>query len=143
MYYNTQYQVNSKCQMKQFKIKKFVAEAKKLKVTDKILLKTLSHFLKIDLKGRQKNALGAGLYKLRLATNESRGKSGGSRTILALKEEKRVIWLHLFAKNEKENITASELKKLKTLADILSTISDKDITRLIKNHELCEVNENV
>lgn len=129
--------------MKQFKVKKFVAEAKKLRVTDKIISKTLSHFLKVDLKGRQKNALGAGLYKLRLATNEGQGKSGGSRTILALKEEKRVIWLHLFAKNEKENITASELKKLKILADILSTISDKDITRLIKNNELCEVNENV
>lgn len=129
--------------MKQFKVKKFVTEAKKLKVADKVLSRTLSHFLKVDLKGRQKNALGAGLYKLRLATNEGQGKSGGSRTILALKEEKRVIWLHLFAKNEKENITASELKKLKVLADILLTISDKDITQLIKNNELCEVNENV
>lgn len=129
--------------MKQYKVRKFVSEAKKLNVTDHILSGTLSNFLKVDLKGRQKNALGAGLYKLRLATNEGQGKSGGSRTLLAFKTENRIIWLHLFAKNDKENITASELKKLKLLADILLAMSDKDITRLINDNELYEVNENV
>ncbi len=129
--------------MKQYKVKKFVSEAKKLNVTDQSLSETLSRFLEIDSKGRQKNALGAGLYKLRLATNEGQGKSSGSRTLLAFKKESRIIWLHLFAKNDKENITASELKKLKLLADILLSMPDEEVARLINANELYEVNENV
>lgn len=129
--------------MKQYKVKKFVGEAEKLNVTDLLLSETLSHFLEIDPKGRQKNALGAGLYKLRIATNEGQGKSGGSRTLLAFKNESRIIWLHLFAKNDKENISVSDLKKLKLLANILLSMSDEEVVRLIKANELYEVNENV
>jgi hypothetical protein len=51
----------------------------------------------------------------------------------------RVIWLHLFAKNDKENVTTTELKKLKKLADILLGLSQSDINRLIKSGELYEV----
>lgn len=129
--------------MKQYKVKKFVSEAKKLQVTDQSLSEALLHFLKIDPKGRQKNALGAGLYKLRLATHEGQGKSSGSRTLLAFKRESRIIWLHLFAKNDEENITASDLKKLKLLADILLSMSDETIRQLVNDNQLYEVNENV
>lgn len=129
--------------MKQYKVKKFVGEAEKLNVTDLLLSETLAHFLKIDPKSRQKNALGAGLYKLRVATNEGQGKSGGSRTLLAFKNENRIIWLHLFAKNDKENISVNDLKKLKLLANILLSMSDEEVVRLIKANELYEVNENV
>lgn len=129
--------------MNSYKVKKFANEAKKLKVTNEQLLETLSHFLKMETEDRQKYSLGAGLYKLRLATNEGKGKSGGSRTVLAFKQDTRVIWLHLFAKNDKENITTSELKKLKLLADILLSMPIEDILKLIKANELYEVTKNV
>ncbi len=129
--------------MNSYKVKKFSHEAKKLKVTNEQLLETLSHFLKMETEDRQKYSLGAGLYKLRLATNEGKGKSGGSRTVLAFKQDTRVIWLHLFAKNNKENITTSELKKLKLLADIFLSMPIEDILKLIKANELYEVTENV
>lgn len=116
---------------------------KKLKVTNEQLSETLSHFLKMETEDRQKYSLGAGLYKLRLATNEGKGKSGSSRTVLAFKQDTRVIWLHLFAKNDKENITTSELKKLKLLANILLSMPIEDILKLIKANELYEVTENV
>ena len=101
------------------------------------------HFLKTSDDERQRYSLGAGLYKLRLATNEGQGKSGGSRTILAFQTESRVIWLHLFAKNDKGNVTTNELKKLKSLADVLLGLSVDGIARLMKLDELCEVNEHV
>ena len=129
--------------MKYYKVKKFAREANKLKATDKLLSDTLVHFLETSDDERQKYSLGAGLYKLRLATNEGQGKSGGSRTILAFKTDNRIIWLHLFAKNDKGNVTTNELKKLKSLADILLELSASDMARLIKLGELYEVNEHV
>jgi hypothetical protein len=120
-------------------VKRFLHEARKLHVTDKLLNDTLTYFSEMKLDGRQRYALGASLYKLRLATNEGHGKSGGSRSILAFQMDHRVIWLHLFAKSDKENITIMELKKLKKLADILLELSQGDINRLIKSGELNEV----
>jgi hypothetical protein len=87
--------------------------------------------------------LGAGLYKLRIATKEGRGKSGGSRSILAFKKDNGIYWLHLFSKNDKENVTTSELKKLKQLSDIMFTLTDEQVKNLVSLGELCEVNTNV
>ena len=109
---------------------------------DLLLFQTLYDFLSIGKIGQQKFSLGAGLYKLRLATKEGRGKSGGSRSILAFEKESRVIWLHLFSKNEKGNVSTVELKKLKTLSDILLELPEAEIANLIKLGELCEVREN-
>lgn len=129
--------------MKYYKVKKFVHEAKKLRIFDTLLSDTLDHFLKIEPDAQQKYSLGAGLYKLRLSTNEGQGKRAGSRTILAFKSNSRVIWLHIFAKSDKNNVTTSELKKLKTLADILLDLTDSEIGKLIKLGELYEVNDHV
>ncbi len=129
--------------MKQYKVKRFLAEAKKLKITDRALIDTVNSFMVLDAQGQQRHALGAGLYKLRLASVEGKGKSGGSRTILAVQQRKRLIWLHLFAKNDKGNVTTGELSKLKILADILLGLSDSDIDKLVKSGELLEVENHV
>ncbi len=129
--------------MKHLKIKKFNHEAEKIGLGDKVLIETLDSFLKLNRDEQQKYSLGAGLYKLRIATNEGRGKSGGSRSILAFKKDNGVYWLHLFSKNDKGNITSSELKKLKQLADIMLGLNEEQIIRLIGLGELCEVNKNV
>ena len=129
--------------MQHFKVKRFSNEAKKDNVSDEQLFKTLIHFLNLETNDQQKFSLGAGLYKLRLATKEGRGKSGGSRSILAFKNDSRVVWLHLFSKSEKGNVSTSELKKLKQLSNILLEIPDNNIATLVELGELCEVNENV
>lgn len=128
--------------MKNLKAKKFSGEAKKSKVSDKMLTETLRDFIALDEAGRKKYALGAGLYKLRLSSKSGRGKSGGSRSILAFKKDDRVIWIHLFDKNDKGNVTTKELKKLKTLADILLSLGDAELKRLIEAGELLEVQDN-
>jgi hypothetical protein len=108
-----------------------------------MLIQTLDEFLEMEKTHQEKYSLGASLYKLRLATNEGKGKSGGSRCILAYKQNNKLFWLHLFSKNDKENITTNELKKLKTLSNILFGLSNEEVSNLINLGELWEVNENV
>lgn len=128
--------------MKHIKIKKFSNEADKVDLTDSILVEASSNFFKLSREEQLKYSLGAGLYKLRIATKEGRGKSGGSRSILAFKNDKGLFWLHLFSKNDKGNVTTSELKKLKHLADIMFELSDEKIKKLINLGELFEVKIN-
>lgn len=142
MYYNTVHHILVAL-MKHIKIKRFNNEAKKADLKDDTLVETLSNFIKLNRDEQLKYSLGAGLYKLRIATKEGRGKSGGSRSILAFKNDNGVYWLHLFSKNDKGNVTTAELKKLKHLADIMFGLTDEQIIKLIKLGELCEVNTNV
>jgi hypothetical protein len=125
--------------LEHYKVKKFSNEAKKENVSDELLSETLNEFLDMGKNGQQKFSLGAGLYKLRLAAKEGRGKSGGSRSILAFKNDSRVIWLHLFSKNEKGNVSITELKKLKLLSNILLETSADKIIQLIELGELWEI----
>jgi len=129
--------------MKHLKIKKFSSEAKRANLIDQILIDTLNEFFNLSREEQLKYSLGAGLYKLRIATKEGRGKSGGSRSILAFKKDNEIYWLHLFSKNDKENVTTSELKKLKQLSDIMFTLTDEQVKNLVNLGELCEVNTNV
>lgn len=129
--------------MKHYKIKKFANEAKHNDVQDQLLMDTINDFLSSERDHQQKYSLGANLYKLRIATKEGRGKSGGGRTILAFKKDDKVVWMHYFSKNEKGNITSVELSRLKTLSNILLTLSDVEINKLIKFGELIEVNQHV
>lgn len=129
--------------MKHLKIKKFSSEAKRANLRDQILIDTLNEFFNLSRGEQLKHSLGAGLYKLRIATKEGRGKSGGSRSILAFKKDNGIYWLHLFSKNDKENVTTSELKKLKQLSDIMFTLTDEQVKTLVSLGELCEVNTNV
>ena len=62
---------------------------------------------------------------------------------LAFKNDNRIVWLHLFSKNEKENVSTTDLKKLKLLSHILLDLPDNEFKKLIELGELYEVNEHV
>ena len=128
--------------MKHLKIKKFCAEAKKNNLDDRDLVETKNEFIKLTREEQLKFSLGAGLFKLRIATKSGRGKSAGSRSLLAFQKNNGIFWLHLFSKNDKENITSLELKKLKQLSNIMIHLNDAEIEKLINIGELYEVNEN-
>ncbi len=54
-----------------------------------------------------------GIKKLRWAAS-GRGKRGGARIIYYFADEKgRILLLDIYAKNEKENLTADDLRELK------------------------------
>jgi hypothetical protein len=59
--------------------------------------------------------LGGGLIKLRIA-RPGAGKRGGFRTLIAYQVGSRAVFLFGFAKNERENISQTQLDELKEFA---------------------------
>ena len=59
--------------------------------------------------------LGGGVIKQRIA-RPGQGKSGGFRTLIVFRAGAQAIFVHGFAKNEKDNIGREELPALKRLA---------------------------
>ena len=84
--------------------------------------------------------LGGHVYKQRVA-RAGGGKSGGFRTIILLKVGGHSFFAHGFAKNEKANLTAKELKALRKLAEVLLALSDADIDKGITAGEFVKVED--
>ena len=82
--------------------------------------------------------LGSELLKKRIA-RPGGGKSGGYRTVLAYRQGERVIFMHLFAKNEKSDVTRSELTALKTLAKAYMSLSAVELDKAVLKMALREV----
>ena len=63
-------------------------------------------------------SLGHGLYKVRFA-RQGEGKSGGYRTVHYYRQDNGpLLLLTMFAKNEKANLSASELALLTRMAEL-------------------------
>jgi hypothetical protein len=82
--------------------------------------------------------LGGGLIKQRLART-GQGKSGGYRTVIALRRGDRAVFLYGFAKNERGNIDADELDEIRNLARGFLGLTAQQIATLIAENELMEV----
>ncbi len=77
--------------------------------------------------GLSSSDLGNHLFKIRVKKPHS-GKSSGFRTIVVCRENDRAIFLYGFGKNERANISTSELQYFKKLGDDLLAL-DKDKLR--------------
>ncbi len=82
--------------------------------------------------------LGGGVYKQRVA-RDGEGKSGGFRTIIVFKIGGHSFFAHGFAKSEKANVSAKELKALKRLANLLLRYADAELVAAKSAGELVEV----
>jgi hypothetical protein len=82
--------------------------------------------------------LGGGVFKQRVA-REGGGKSGGFRTIILFRVGSHSFFAHGFAKSDKANVSAKELKALKRLADVLLGFSEEQIGAAQEAGELSEV----
>ncbi len=82
--------------------------------------------------------IGGGLLKKRLAA-PGRGKRGGYRTIVAYRQGVRLVFLHGFAKNEKDNITPKERKVLIKLGDAYLQHDDATMVAMAKRRLIIEV----
>ncbi len=91
-------------------------------------------------KGEFDADLGGHVYKQRVA-REGKGKSGGFRTIVLFKAGGHTFFVHGFAKNEKANIGAKELKALKQLAELYLGYSADEISAAVNGGALIEVME--
>jgi hypothetical protein len=88
--------------------------------------------------GRCDADLGGGVFKQRIA-RDGGGKSGGYRTIVLFKIEGHCFFAHGFAKSDKANITAKELKALKRLAGVLLDYTVAQLRAAESAGELIEV----
>jgi hypothetical protein len=82
--------------------------------------------------------LGAGLIKLRVA-RAGQGKRGGYRTLVAYRSGRRAVFLFGFAKNERENVSPSQLEDLKAAAGDILRRSEEDLSDDIAAGRLQEV----
>lgn len=82
--------------------------------------------------------LGNGVVKKRVAL-PGRGKSGGVRTLVATR--KASVWFFMagFAKNDRANVTPSELEALQTLAGSLLGLAPRRLDALVQDGSLQEI----
>jgi len=85
--------------------------------------------------------LGAGLFKKRIAI-PGKGKRGGWRALLGFQAGRKVFFLYLFSKNNRDNIEDDEIKALKRLTKHYLTMTPGEIKIALQCGELNEVNYN-
>jgi hypothetical protein len=82
--------------------------------------------------------LGGGLIKQRVA-RPGEGRSGGFRSIIAFRKGDRSFFIYGFAKNELDNIGASDLRLLKRLAKNYLQQDESALQILMGDRELQEI----
>jgi hypothetical protein len=118
-----------------FKNKPFARFARKHQLADAAFCAAVAEVEK----GLLDADLGGGVIKQRIA-RPGGGKSGGFRTLILFRIRERAIFVHGFAKNERDNITDDELLALKKLASLLLAYSDEELERAVASGTLMEVN---
>jgi len=117
-----------------FKTKAFIRFAHKAGISDFALCRAVVN----AERGLVAADLGGGVIKQRIA-RPGQGKSGGFRTLIVFRAGTRAVFVHGFAKNEKDNIATGELAALKKLASELLAYDDQILLRVIELSVLVEV----
>jgi hypothetical protein len=74
--------------------------------------------------------LGGGLIKQRIATG-NRGASKGSRAVIFYKRGEIAVFLHIFPKNRKANLTKSELEVYLKLTRAIEALTEGRVKELV------------
>lgn len=82
--------------------------------------------------------LGGHVVKKRVAL-PGRGKSGGARTLVATQKGNRWFFVFGFEKNERANISHTELEALQALASELLALSGDQLSRAVEDGALQEI----
>ena len=82
--------------------------------------------------------LGGDVVKKRVAL-PGRGKSGGARTLVATRRAGRWFFVFGFEKNERANVTATELGAMQTLASQLLALSEAQLDVAVEDGALQEI----
>ena len=119
--------------MRLFKTKPFARFAKRERIADALLVEAISR----AERGLIDADLGGGVIKQRIA-RPGQGRSGGYRTLIAVRYGDRAIFMTGFAKNERDNITDNELATFKDLAEDWLGASDVRIAMELELGNLLE-----
>ena len=90
--------------------------------------------------GQVDTDLGGGLFKKRLA-REGSGKRSGYRVLIGYKKPNtdRIVFLYAFAKNARANISDKEVEALSSVAEAFVSATDAQVSLLLKEGSLVEV----
>ena len=83
-------------------------------------------------------SLGSKIYKIRGA-KEGKGKRGGFRSLFFWKQDAFMIFCVLFAKNERDNLTADDSQALKILSKEYDKLTEHEIQERIKKKTFTEI----
>ena len=119
-----------------FKLKGFARFQRKERIGDAALFEAIG---RVEA-GLIDADLGGGLVKQRLA-RKGQGRSGGYRTVIALRRGDRAVFLYGFAKNERSNIDGDELDELRRLARGFLGLAAQPLAALVAEGELMEVTD--
>lgn len=120
--------------MSVYQTKEFARFARKERMSAKALLQAAADLAR----GHFDADLGGSVFKQRVARSGA-GKSGGYRTILFFKAGRHTFFAYGFAKSERANVSAKELRALKKLADELLGYSAAKIAAAEAAGELIEL----
>lgn len=120
--------------MRIFKNAWFERFSRKQGISDQALVKAIT----LAEQGWIDANLGGGVIKLRIA-RKGQSKSRGFRTIVLYKTNERAFFVYGFAKSDKENITTNEEAAFKKSAPLILSLTDKQISELIKIGQFTEV----
>lgn len=120
--------------MRIFKTKWMARFARKAGIDDAVFVEAIER----AEKGLIDADLGGGLIKQRVG-RPGQGKSGGYRTIIAIRFGDRAFVLFAFAKNELDNISQDNLRSLRDVADKWFATSPLDIEQAIEAGEIKEI----
>jgi len=117
-----------------FKTRHFVRWMRKTKLTDAALCLAVQEMVA----GLIDAELGGHVFKKRVAL-PGRGKSGGARTLVATQKGSRWFFVFGFEKNERANISTTELEALQALAADLLALSGDQLNRAVEDGALQEI----
>ena len=117
-----------------FKTRVFGKFAQRNRITDAQLSDVVHRFER----GEAFVDLGGGVFKCRVA-RPGRGRSSGFRFVIFCRMEERLVFAFGFAKNEKENLSELENRKLHRLCEELLDATDLQIESSCQIGELKEI----
>jgi hypothetical protein len=120
--------------VKVFKTKEFIRFARRERVADSRLCEAVDR----AMRGLVDADLGGGLIKQRIA-RQGQGRSGGYRTLMAFRFKHRAVFVHGFAKSERDNIGPDELEFWRRIATAYLRMDDARLALMVSRVELKEV----
>lgn len=119
-----------------YKARAFVRFARKARITDADLWKAAQ----LADQGLIDADLGGGVIKQRIARS-GEGKSGGSRSIILFKKNKRAVYVYGFEKKDVANIDRRELEAFRELLEVILGYTEVEIAQRVKDGALFTVEE--
>ena len=122
--------------MRVFKTRAFARFARRQQIDDAVLADAVGR----AERGQIDADLGGGVIKQRVA-RPGAGRSGGFRTIVAYRTREMSVFLYGFAKNERDNVSADELKDLRKAARFYFGLTREDLLTAVNAGRLMEIRD--